>query len=132
MVSDLRLSNTFSPELGNGPTARSSVGTTAVVVDTKAATQLAINPQPVLYSPVKVDTEKMAQTLKLAIEQINTVLTDGGRGLTFVLDDTVGQPIVKVTRADTGEVIRQYPNEAVVRVAHSIEKLKGVLFEGLI
>jgi flagellar protein FlaG len=74
----------------------------------------------------------MAQNLKLAIEQINNVLKDGGRGLSFVLDPVIDRPIVKVMREDTGEVIRQYPNEAVVRVAHNIEKLKGVLFEGLI
>jgi len=42
------------------------------------------------------------------------------------------QPIVKVVREDTGETIRQYPNEAIVRVAHNIEKLKGILFKELI
>jgi uncharacterized FlaG/YvyC family protein len=75
---------------------------------------------------------KKNSSMRVAIEQINNVLKDGGRGLSFVLDPAVDQPIVKVMREDTGEVIRQYPNEAVVRVAHSIEKLKGVLFEGLI
>jgi flagellar protein FlaG len=29
--------------------------------------------------------------------------------------------------ADTGEVARQIPNEVVVRVAHNIEKMKGLL-----
>ena len=29
--------------------------------------------------------------------------------------------------ADTGEVVRQIPNEVVVRVAHNIEKMKGLL-----
>jgi len=34
---------------------------------------------------------------------------------------------VTVTSLSTGEVIRQIPNEVVVRVAHSIEKIKGLL-----
>jgi uncharacterized FlaG/YvyC family protein len=29
----------------------------------------------------------------------------------------------------SGEVIRQLPSEEVVRVAHNIEKLKGLLFD---
>jgi flagellar protein FlaG len=134
MASDLSISSSTS--MGVQRTSSSSdgraVSTVPVTPQTAAAVQLAITPAPVLHAPAKDDSAKMAQNLKVAIEQINNVLKDGGRGLSFVLDPAVDQPIVKVMREDTGEVIRQYPNEAVVRVAHSIEKLKGVLFEGLI
>jgi len=34
-----------------------------------------------------------------------------------------------VTSKQTGEVIRQIPGEAVLRVANSIESLKGILFD---
>jgi flagellar protein FlaG len=74
------------------------------------------------------DPQELARNLKAAIEQINTAMRDGGRGLNFVIDDTLNQPIIKVTRAETGEVIRQIPNEVVVRVAHNLEKLQGLLF----
>ena len=50
------------------------------------------------------------------------------RGLGFHIDDAVGGPVVTVRSADTGEVVRQIPNEVVVRVAHSIEKMKGLMF----
>lgn len=138
MTSDFRVGASLQPEVVRAsapsqspvmPVAKSSG---PIVPDTRAATELAISPTPVLHAPVKVNTEEMAQNLKLAIEHINTVLKDGGRGLSFVLDEAVAEPIVKVTRADTGEVIRQFPNEAVVRFAHNIEQLKGVLFHGLI
>jgi uncharacterized FlaG/YvyC family protein len=102
------------------------------LADAKASAALAIDPLPVFHAPVKINLEEHANNLKLAIEHINTVLKDGGRGLNFAIDDTLNSPIVKVVRADTGEVIRQFPNEAVVRVAHNIEKLKGVLFQELI
>jgi flagellar protein FlaG len=44
------------------------------------------------------------------------------------MDEAVGGPVVTVRSADTGEVVRQIPNEVVVRVAHSIEKMKGLMF----
>ena len=69
-----------------------------------------------------------AESLKRAIDQINTAMRDGGRGLNFVLDESLSMPIIKVTRAETGEVIRQIPNEVVVRVAHNLEKIQGLLF----
>ena len=37
--------------------------------------------------------------------------------------------MVTVSNEDTGEVIRQVPAEAVLRVAHNIEKLKGLIFD---
>jgi len=98
----------------------------------KEAVALAINPTPVLHSPAKVNMEEVSFNLKNAIEHINQVLKDGGRGLNFVIDEVMNQPIVRVTREDTGETIRQYPSEAIVRVANNIEKLKGVLFKELI
>jgi len=33
-----------------------------------------------------------------------------------------------VKKQDTGEVIRQIPNEVVIKVAHSLDKLKGLFF----
>lgn len=135
MNSDFRVGAALQPEVvrasapTQSPVAKPSGPS---VPDMRAATELAISPAPVLHAPVKVNTEEMAQNLKVAIEHINSVLKDGGRGLSFVIDDSMNAPIVKVTRADTGEVIRQYPNEAVVRFAHNIEQLKGVLFQGLI
>lgn len=134
MASDLSIKTSASLGVqgASAPLQRGAASTTPVSPQIEAAVQLAINPKPVLHAPPKDDSAKLAHNLKVAIEQINNVLKDGGRGLSFVLDPVVDQPIVKVLREDTGEVIRQYPNEAVVRVAHNLEKLKGVLFEGLI
>jgi uncharacterized FlaG/YvyC family protein len=36
--------------------------------------------------------------------------------------------VVTVVSESTGEVVRQIPNEVVVRVAHNIEKMKGFFF----
>ena len=56
------------------------------------------------------------------------MMRDGGRNLSFAIDPSrKGQPVVIVRKEDTGEVIRQIPNEVVVKVAHNIEALKGLL-----
>ncbi len=75
----------------------------------------------------KLDTETMRKNLQEAIDRINQMMRDGGRGLNFSIDDKLNGPIIVVRNQDSGEVIRQIPNEVVVRVAHSIEDLKGML-----
>jgi flagellar protein FlaG len=47
--------------------------------------------------------------------------------LVLEIDETVGGPVVTVLSAETGEVVRQIPNEVVVRVAHNIDRIKGLL-----
>ena len=77
---------------------------------------------------IKVDTETLKKNLEVAINHINEMMRDGGRNLSFAIDPSrKGQPVVIVRKEDTGEVIRQIPNEAVVSVAHNIELLKGIL-----
>ncbi len=66
--------------------------------------------------------------LQDAVSILNQQLTSSKRGLGFHIDEAVGGPVVTVRSADTGEVVRQIPNEVVVRVAHSIEKMKGLMF----
>ncbi len=63
-----------------------------------------------------------------AVTILNQQLTSSKRGLGFHMDEAEGGPVVTVRSADTGEVVRQIPNEVVVRVAHSIEKMKGLMF----
>jgi uncharacterized FlaG/YvyC family protein len=43
------------------------------------------------------------------------------------VDPSLDRPVVTVTNRETGEVIRQIPNEVVIRMAHSIDDNKGNL-----
>jgi flagellar protein FlaG len=54
-------------------------------------------------------------------------VSDGGRGLHFSIDDKMNTPVILVKNRESGEVIRQIPNEVVIKVAHSIDDLKGML-----
>lgn len=80
---------------------------------------------------VKVDIEKLRANLQDTLDKINATLRDGGRSLNFLMDEKAGGLVVLVKNADTGEVIRQIPNDTVVRMAHSIEAFKGMLHNEL-
>ena len=64
-----------------------------------------------------------------ALEKLTQLADNSGRSLGFSKDQSVSGPIITVTDKDTGEVVRQIPTEVVVRIAHSIEKMKGLLFD---
>ena len=84
--------------------------------------------QPISKAEIKVDAEQVKKNLQETISRLNDQMRDGGRGLNFSIDSKLGAPVVLVRNSETGEVIRQIPNEVIVRVAHSIEDLKGILF----
>ena len=78
---------------------------------------------------VQFDPDKVMRNLREAIDEMNSRLAGSGRHLGFALDDVLNSPIVTVRNTETGEVIRQIPSEAVVRVAHTLDQLKGLLLD---
>ena len=76
---------------------------------------------------IKFDASEVRRNLQEAVGMLNQQMASTNRGLGFRIDEAVGGPVVTVRSAETGEVIRQIPNEVVVRVAHNIEKVKGLL-----
>ena len=110
----------------------SSVSVAQQPIAMSVASTVASNTAPVeLNIPkaeIKVDTETLKKNLEVAIDHINEMMRDGGRNLSFEIDPSrKGQPVVIVRKEDTGEVIRQIPNPEVLKVAHSIDALKGLL-----
>ena len=94
-----------------------------------SAIQIPETPKVLAPKPValKFDASEVRRNLQDAVGLLNQQMASTNRGLGFRIDEAVGGPIVTVRSAETGEVIRQIPNEVVVRVAHNIEKVKGLL-----
>jgi len=78
---------------------------------------------------VNFDPEKMMANIREAVEHLNKQMASTGRTLGFSMDSVLKTPVVTVKDSRSGEVIRQIPSEAVVRAAHTIEELKGVLYD---
>ena len=105
-----------------------------------------VNPNPSANAPAqainapKVFEHKQVQLqinpaherekLKQAVSMLNQQVQETNRGLGFRMDEVLNSPVVTVTSAQTGEVVRQIPNEVVIRIAHNIEKVKGMFFNG--
>ena len=89
------------------------------------------SPQVELSVPkveIQLNTEAMKKNLEAAISHLNELMRDGGRDISFHMDPSIkGQPVIIVRKEDTGEVIRQIPSPEVLKVAHNIDALKGLL-----
>jgi flagellar protein FlaG len=83
--------------------------------------------EPIARPQINVDTEGDKKRLDQAIARMNERMQDGGRGLAFKVDPSLNRPVVTVTNQETGEVIRQIPNEVIVQMARSIDENKGNL-----
>jgi len=75
-----------------------------------------------------VSAEVKQKNLKEAIAQLNKQMVDTNQHLGFELNDHIKGPVITVQNTLTGEVIRKIPSEEVLRVAQSIDSLKGVIF----
>ena len=104
------------------PASSQAPGSSAIQIPDTPKVQA---PKPVA---IKFDASEVRQNLQEAVSMLNKQMTSSKRGLGFQVDEAVGGPVVTVRSAESGEVVRQIPNEVVVRVAHNIEKIKGLLF----
>jgi flagellar protein FlaG len=106
----------------NAPTLASRVRVSAV---NEPATKAAVTaPKPI---DIKFDPAEVRKNIQEAVNVLNQQINEHNRGLGFSIDDSLETPVVTVRSTVTGEVVRQIPNETVVRVAHSIDSIKGLL-----
>ena len=88
--------------------------------------QVAETTKPVVETKPLQDLQENRRTLEEASEQLNQQMRRNSRDLSFSVDDVANRVVMTVKNRD-GEVVRQIPNEVVVRVAHNIENMKGLL-----
>jgi flagellar protein FlaG len=101
----------------------------------RAPVQADARPVQVAPAASKKDPEKSApkalskeseEQLKEAVKNLNE---QSKTSMSFSIDKTNNRTVIKVEDAKTGEVIRQIPNETVLRVSHNIEKAKGLFLD---
>ena len=89
----------------------------------------AVAQKPVIKAEPLIDPDRIRENLQDAIAKLNQQVERNGRGLNFSLDERLNRPVITVRSTATGEVVRQIPNEVIVKVAHNIEDLKGLLMD---
>ena len=68
------------------------------------------------------------QELQQAVADLQRKTQSFAPDLRFSVDKDTGRTIVKVTDANTQEVIRQIPAEEVLKLAKEIDRMQGILF----
>ena len=130
MSTDINLS---APTLSKRPALASTQEAQQAASVANAKPAAASRPEIKLALPEKsdlqLDPKEMQRNLQEAIDRLNEQMKNNGRQLNFSVDKTINRTVVQVKNAETGEVIRQIPDETLLRVAHNIEQVKGMLLD---
>ena len=107
----------------------------------QAATVESLRPAPVAGTVVEVSTKTSRSKAENISEMRNTEnrIQDAlarlrahaktPKNLSFRLDQVADRWMVTVRDKISGQVVREVPGDAVLKVAHNIESLKGILFD---
>lgn len=79
----------------------------------------------------KVDPVAAIKDLAKAVEALNEAMSRDPIALRFSVDETLKRPVVTVISEETGQVLHQLPQEEVLRAVKNIDRMRGVLFEGI-
>ena len=128
---DLAMSNDIKPSAARAPAPSHAAAAAAM----PAARTAEVKPTPPAAAEVKPavenrpDPQEARRTLQETSEKLNQQMAKNGRDLSFSVDDVANKVVLTVKNRE-GEVVRQIPNEVVLRVAHSLEDMKGLLQDG--
>lgn len=94
-------------------------GSPAPVSNVQPAAVLPKTPQ----EPAAPDQSQIMQAMETANASLRAISAD----LEFSLDPSTGKTVVRVIDNSTKQVIRQFPSEEMLAIAHAIDRFKGVL-----
>jgi len=89
-------------------------------------------PEPITVvapEPLRIDPVKMKNHIEDTVAMLNSQMEKNKFALGFSVDRVAEKNVVVVRDTTTGDIIRQLPSEAVLKVAHSIESLKGIIYD---
>lgn len=69
-----------------------------------------------------VSQQPSAEQLKQAVSKINDAMQRSNQSLEFTVDPNTKTPVVKMMDTSTGKVVSQFPSEAVLAIAESIDQ----------
>ncbi|MED5443856.1 MAG: flagellar protein FlaG [Pseudomonadota bacterium] len=78
---------------------------------------------------LEVSPTQMIDAVKAAVETLNARMKDSSRSLEFSMDEVARRSVIRVIDKSSGDIIRQLPNEDVLRAVRNIELLRGIIFE---
>jgi len=83
--------------------------------------------KPVAKPAIDFDPKESQRKLSEALAHLNEMMRSSGTNLNFSRDEALNQVVITVKNTETGKVIRQIPDITFLKIAHSVESLKGML-----
>jgi len=86
--------------------------------------------KPVLRPETKVDVKPVVvdkADLETAVKKLNDLVAPALQTVQFSLDDQTERMVVKVVDTASKQVLRQIPNEEVLAMSKTLDKLQGLM-----
>jgi flagellar protein FlaG len=123
---DIKLVSSVPSNLANGQSISKAVPDR---VSPKIAPERLISQADHTKEATISELNKNHADFKKAVVEINKALEKIPTTLAFQVDESSKRFVVNVADISTGELIRQIPGDAVLRIARQLESLKGILFD---
>lgn len=86
------------------------------------------NPAPP-KAPPPPPQEDLRRVRAAIAERLDEFLRESGRSVEFRVDDDAHATVITVRRADTGEVVRQYPTEEALALLRRLNEQSGTFLD---
>jgi flagellar protein FlaG len=116
----MKIESPLAPPTGSVPAA--SVPSSEAVVRAATASPAA------QASPSQATRQPTQRDLQQAVDELQRKAQSFSPNLRFSVDRDTGRTVVRVTDANTQEVIRQIPAEEVLQLAKELDRMQGLLF----
>ena len=73
--------------------------------------------------------ESMAESIDDAVELLNQALSLKNTSAVIRRDDQLNRYIVTIKDRESGEVVREIPDEALLKFARNLQEMRGILFD---
>jgi flagellar protein FlaG len=118
--------------LGNSAAMPAPASAVATVAAASAKAPASAAPAAIEKPDLQFNPQQLRLRVEEAIDRLNEQMAANGRDVRFSIDNRLDRTVVTVRSSDSGEIVRQIPDESLLRVARSIEDLKGILYNEVI
>ena len=80
-------------------------------------------------APDTINPPKAREELEAVVKEVNITLQQSTRDLEFSVDDKSGERVVVVKDGSSGQTIRSIPSETMLRIANTIQDLRGLIYD---
>lgn len=111
----------------NGVSLRTDAAATGQPVQTSAAQRREVDARNRAAEAAAMrEARHDAEQMKSAVDSANESLTARNAQVQFAMDSDSGRVLVKLVDVETRKVLRQIPNEEMLRIAKNIDRMRGV------